>query len=91
MRFGDGLSRNRQQCSTGLTTGEYCAPTRSNTYIVKPVTLVANKLSSAGPNGFLWDGKVNKKLAAKGRWEAKITAVSGGRKATLTQFPITIR
>ncbi|MCX6387951.1 MAG: hypothetical protein NTX07_04395 [Solirubrobacterales bacterium] len=53
--------------------------------------LVANKLFSAGPNGFVWDGKVNKKLADKGSWEAKITAVSGVRKATLTQFPITIR
>jgi len=59
---------------------------------VKPVTLVANLVATAGPavsTMFNWDGKVAKKPAAKGNWTVAITATSSRGKATLSK-PITI-
>jgi hypothetical protein len=87
-----------QPVTTVVTTKKGKKVTKKTVTTIKPVTLVANQASglptsdgivTTNPN-FVWDGKVNRKPAAKGTWTATITAVSARGKASLTQS-VTIR
>ncbi|MCX6390753.1 MAG: hypothetical protein NT122_09040, partial [Solirubrobacterales bacterium] len=50
---------------------------RKTVTVVKPVTILKRQKFAAAPSGsFRWNGKVNGKAAAKGKWTVTITATS---------------
>jgi len=87
-----------QPVTTVVTTKKGKKVTKKTVTSIKPVTLVANQASGLPTSdgvittnpSFLWNGKVNRKPAAKGTWTATITAVSDRGKASLSQ-PVTVR
>jgi len=86
-----------QPVKTVVTVKRGKKKTKKTITTVKPVIIVANRASGLPTsNGvittlptFVWDGKVNRKPAAKGTWSLTITAVGPHGKATLSR-PMTI-
>ena len=86
-----------QPVTTVVTVKKGKKKTKKSVTKVQPVPIVANRASGLPTSDgvittlptFVWDGKVNRKPAARGTWTVTITAVGPHGKATLSR-PMTI-